>query len=700
MQDKQADQGTPARSLGRDKAAPKKTRQAPGKQRLPAWATAWMDKPPAALFPSRDQARTRPGRAQVTDRYEQEASQAARHVMRALAPGSPASDTVRGEAPFSPSGVSLSHAAPSIQRQAIDEAAEPAEGEVELTTAGSQTSPAPATGPAGEPPSAVTTVPGLIVDDAVVMPEPGQMKKSDFLAQLQDAVLHTAQQALVGTMWEAAGCPWIEHWFGYYGGRDSQQIERAICHYVPETAGATAASDYLPAICARVRSAIVAWSTTGEITGVPAGVGTDLPAMAKPAGGQDAASGPAATGEAGSSPAATILAKGRDGGVQQAAHPQTIQAQLGPGHTLAGGVKSQVESAYGVDLSGVRVHTDTRAAALSHNLNARAFTVGPHVAFGAGEYQPGTPIGDALIAHELAHVVQQGGSREAALVASRGPADDEALEDDADASAMGAVVSAWGALRGALAGIAQSAAPRLKSGLRLQGCKKPERTLKPVGDPKAAATFGDWLKTFPEYAGGGDQDITKATPPDLQSQIAGKLNIPPDCADVSIILRHYYLKAKGQTFTFHAGPGKGKEFSIGLGVSDEQLAKNLVDLGSINFQEERSAFALVSYYKKAGVKLTNLKELLDVPLKPGDVLVWKRRPEITGNFEGHVQTVQDVNRKDGTLTVVQGNMVGGKGVGALQQRQYTFTQLTGRADANADIQPATEEFFFGAGSWS
>lgn len=64
------------------------------------------------------------------------------------------------------------------------------------------------------------------------------------------------------------------------------------------------------------------------------------------------------------------------------------------------------------DLSRVRVHTDARAAASARQLNALAYTVGHDVVFAAGQYAPHTPIGRTLLAHELAHVVQQerGGS--------------------------------------------------------------------------------------------------------------------------------------------------------------------------------------------------------------------------------------------------------------------------------------------------
>jgi Domain of unknown function (DUF4157) len=67
------------------------------------------------------------------------------------------------------------------------------------------------------------------------------------------------------------------------------------------------------------------------------------------------------------------------------------------------------ERRLGVDLSGVRVHHDGGAARLAASVNARAFTVGRDVFFGAGEWAPGTARGDRLLAHELTHTVQQRG---------------------------------------------------------------------------------------------------------------------------------------------------------------------------------------------------------------------------------------------------------------------------------------------------
>ncbi len=62
---------------------------------------------------------------------------------------------------------------------------------------------------------------------------------------------------------------------------------------------------------------------------------------------------------------------------------------------------------FGHSLDSVRVHTDERAARTARVLGARAFTVGDHISFGAGQYAPRSPERRRLVAHELTHVVQQ-----------------------------------------------------------------------------------------------------------------------------------------------------------------------------------------------------------------------------------------------------------------------------------------------------
>lgn len=78
------------------------------------------------------------------------------------------------------------------------------------------------------------------------------------------------------------------------------------------------------------------------------------------------------------------------------------------GQPLDTSTRSFMESRFGHDFSGVRVHTDQRAAESARSVNALAYTVGRDVVFESGQYAPGSMAGKRLLAHELAHVVQQG----------------------------------------------------------------------------------------------------------------------------------------------------------------------------------------------------------------------------------------------------------------------------------------------------
>src|SRR4051794_22968554 len=78
-----------------------------------------------------------------------------------------------------------------------------------------------------------------------------------------------------------------------------------------------------------------------------------------------------------------------------------------PGRPLDAAVRGVMEFRLGQDFGDVRVHTDTKAGAAARSIGARAFTGGDDIVFAAGQYSPHTAIGQNLLAHELAHVVQQ-----------------------------------------------------------------------------------------------------------------------------------------------------------------------------------------------------------------------------------------------------------------------------------------------------
>jgi len=116
-------------------------------------------------------------------------------------------------------------------------------------------------------------------------------------------------------------------------------------------------------------------------------------------------------------------------------HP-AVQSQIsstrGGGSSLDSGVAERFSGSLG-DLSDVRVHTDDNADKLNRSVSARAFATGTDVYFAKGEYSPGSSDGDRLIAHELAHVVQQRGAASSGPLTVSQPGD--ALESEADSVA-------------------------------------------------------------------------------------------------------------------------------------------------------------------------------------------------------------------------------------------------------------------------
>jgi Domain of unknown function (DUF4157) len=115
-----------------------------------------------------------------------------------------------------------------------------------------------------------------------------------------------------------------------------------------------------------------------------------------------------------------------------------ISAAQGGGRPLDKTSSHKVGTALNSDFSNVRVHTDSNADQLNQSLNASAFTLGSDVFFSKGAYEPGTQRGQKLLAHELTHVVQQGGVKpnkvQTKLVV--GAAGDK-YEEEADAVAQG-----------------------------------------------------------------------------------------------------------------------------------------------------------------------------------------------------------------------------------------------------------------------
>lgn len=95
-----------------------------------------------------------------------------------------------------------------------------------------------------------------------------------------------------------------------------------------------------------------------------------------------------------------------------------------PGQPLDSATRAFMEPRFGHDFGEVRVHADTKAARSARAVDALAYTLGSDVVFGAGLYAPGTAEGRRLLAHELTHVVQQGGNGTLQTHDELGSADD------------------------------------------------------------------------------------------------------------------------------------------------------------------------------------------------------------------------------------------------------------------------------------
>jgi hypothetical protein len=240
----------------------------------------------------------------------------------------------------------------------------------------------------------------------------GQMHRSAFLTKLRDRLIQACDAELRPFGRTAQGCPYILRTIERYRTRPTSELLRLIQHFAHPPVGASA-DGLIEAVTQQAR---VVSRRLGEKHGDP---GRRPQAMPE-----------------------------RGDGLPPALDATAIQGQLGSGRPLEGPIRATMEDSFGTSFASVRVHDDPTAAQLNAALGARAFTVGNNIAFAAGQYRPRTVPGDRLIAHELAHTLQQG----AGTSGAPGKADDQALERQADRAAADAVTGREGAATSLLPG--------------------------------------------------------------------------------------------------------------------------------------------------------------------------------------------------------------------------------------------------------
>ena len=431
---------------------------------------------------------------------------------------------------------------------------------------------------------------GLLVDDDTATLTKGQMRKADFMRELRAEVRRTAEEELARVGRSAAGCPYIEEMLGRYDGRTAAELERAIRRYAPEARYVRHARDYLRYVTNRLARGIRQWASTGRM---PDDAPSDeIEALRRARGWVGAFAG-----LAGISPPPEPR-KDSPGGARDKSPsaPQrkplgpspgrvdagALVAQLGPGRPLDPTTRSRMETSFGHSFAAVRIHADDHAAGLASDLAARAFTIGPHVALGAGAPAAGTIEGDALLAHELAHVVQQGTGAPTGDVAIGEVGDP--LEHDADAAAAVAVAQ--------LHGLGERpdeprSAPSAGHGVRLQRCHTPPPPTKQPEPPRKDPIYDTYAAAIAKLKQSAPEtyELISALPLEVQGAFRTIRTVPWNLGAPAGVLTHNFqlrmelvdaIPGEASTLAKFIGPGGSKsaaspELAIATNISKPPL---------------------------------------------------------------------------------------------------------------------------------
>ncbi len=238
--------------------------------------------------------------------------------------------------------------------------------------------------------------------------------------------------------------------------------------------------------------------------------------------------------------------------------PASVHATLrSGGHALDLATRDFFAARMGQDFSGVRVHTGALAAQSARDVQARAYTVGRELVFGAGQYDPHSARGRQLLAHELAHVAQPRASGAAALSQ---PGD--ASEREAERAAE--VVAGGGSVRLTAAGAAIQRQPLPDATLDLPPLTGSDGLLENASPLLAAAVGSVTLDEF---------DTGKAElKPTHRKQLAGTLR------NIQVLMRQYPLSTL--TVTGYADTLDTDAKNLELGETRATVVKQaLIDQG-------------------------------------------------------------------------------------------------------------------------
>jgi Domain of unknown function (DUF4157) len=266
------------------------------------------------------------------------------------------------------------------------------------------------------------------------------------------------------------------------------------------------------------------------------------------------------------------------------------------GQPLDAATRAFMEPRLGHDFGRVRVHSDGQAAASAHAVDALAYTVGPQVVFGGGQYSPQSTAGRALIAHELTHVVQQQATTgsQGGLISREA---NDAAEQEADHVARG--ISA-----GATPVVGRNQIALQRNGKKVEAAQVPAWTPAQLGVIQTQLKklglypftvdrlFGDNTENALVEAFGGDE-WRKLSPDELIKRLQGAK--PPAGKAAEHNLRYGELFKDGLL-----------DVSMGVGFQEDGWGKTIAQglkksLADRDFKEDRSKAEKI--YKATGQEL-------------------------------------------------------------------------------------------------
>jgi outer membrane protein OmpA-like peptidoglycan-associated protein len=283
---------------------------------------------------------------------------------------------------------------------------------------------------------------------------------------------------------------------------------------------------------------------------------------------------------------------------------QRIQSRSGGGSALETGVQTALEQGLGTNLSGVRVHTDGEADQLARSVDSIAFTTGNDIFFSQGAYDPSTPGGMHLLAHEVTHTVQQA----AGTVAGTPSAGGVSISDPSDSFEQAAEQAASSVVAGKPAAAQPPSDPSSQAPIQREVKPEEEEEPKPLQTMPATSHLqretkledeeeqklpmqtsrrpaaGLELQRIPEegYAGAGFAALQNRGPTIIQRSMAGSFLVTQGVFEMGMETQEGAAAGTGPSGlkgTIQFLPGKGSPYSNHIAL--QQIVK-LTDAGGGN----------------------------------------------------------------------------------------------------------------------